>query len=70
MLVWHTGLDKHLVYFCVVDINGFLIAHCRDYRKDITGDDERDLPGNRRRIFDDPVSIDFHIAGSDIFRVL
>ncbi|TAM59583.1 methyl-accepting chemotaxis protein [bacterium] len=54
----YTARDKHLIYFCIVDINGFLIAHYRDYRKDITGDDELDLPGNRiKRIFDDPVGI-------------
>ncbi|TAM76314.1 methyl-accepting chemotaxis protein [bacterium] len=54
----YTALDKHIVYLCVVDINGFLIAHYRDYRKDITGDDERDLPGNRiKRVFDDHVGI-------------
>lgn len=51
-------LDGGKCYFCVVDLNGFLMVHYKDFCKDITGDDAVDLAGNRvKRIFDDPVGI-------------
>jgi methyl-accepting chemotaxis protein len=45
-------------YACIVDINGFLTMHAKKYREPITGDNARDLTGNRvKRIFDDPTGI-------------
>jgi methyl-accepting chemotaxis protein len=54
----HGFRDPAIAFVCVVDLNGFLTMHRRDYRQDITGDRERDLAGNRvKRFFDDPVAL-------------
>lgn len=47
-----------LAYICIVDINGFVVAHVKKYRQDITGDKDKDLSGNRiKRIFENEVVI-------------
>jgi len=50
--------DPAIVMVCIVDLNGFITMHRSDYRRDLTGDAERDRAGNRiKRIFDQPVGI-------------
>jgi methyl-accepting chemotaxis protein len=34
----HGFRDPALTFVCVVDVNGYLTMHRRDYRQDITGD--------------------------------
>ena len=54
----HGFRDPALTFVCLVDLNGFLTMHRRDYRQDITGDKQRDLAGNRvKRFFDDRVAL-------------
>jgi len=54
----HGFRDPALTFICIVDLNGFLTMHRRDYRKDITGDKQRDLAGNRiKRFFEDQVAL-------------
>jgi methyl-accepting chemotaxis protein len=54
----HGFRDPAIAFMCVVDLNGFLTMHRRDYRQDITGNRERDLAGNRvKRIIDNPVAL-------------
>jgi len=54
----HGFRDPAIVFMCIVDLNGFLTMHRRDYRQDITGDRGRDLNGNRvKRFFDEPVAL-------------
>jgi methyl-accepting chemotaxis protein len=50
--------DPAIVMVCVVDLNGFITMHRSDYRRDISGDADRDRAGNRvKRIFDQAVGI-------------
>ena len=50
--------DESVVYAVAVDINGYLPTHNTRYQKPITGDQKKDLVGNRtKRIFNDPVGI-------------
>jgi methyl-accepting chemotaxis protein len=66
----HGYRDPALVFMCVVDINGFLTMHRRDYRQDITGDRERDLAGNRvKRFFEEEVALRAARVGLDAQRV-
>ncbi|MDB5042960.1 MAG: methyl-accepting chemotaxis protein, partial [Candidatus Eremiobacteraeota bacterium] len=54
----HGFRDPALTFVCVVDVNGYLTMHRRDYRQDITGDHARDLAGNRvKRFFDESTSL-------------
>jgi methyl-accepting chemotaxis protein len=54
----HGFRDPAVVFICIVDLNGYLTMHRRDYRQDITGDRARDLNGNRvKRFFDEPVAL-------------
>lgn len=50
--------DDSVVYAVAVDVNGYLPTHNTRYQKPITGDQKKDLVGNRtKRIFNDPVGI-------------
>ncbi len=50
--------DESVVYAVAVDVNGYLPTHNTRYQKPITGDQKKDLVGNRtKRIFNDPVGI-------------
>jgi len=50
--------DESVVYAVAVDTNGYLPTHNTRYQKPITGDQKKDLVGNRtKRIFNDPVGI-------------
>jgi methyl-accepting chemotaxis protein len=50
--------DESVVYAVAVDTNGFLPTHNTRYQQPITGDQQKDLVGNRtKRIFNDPVGI-------------
>jgi methyl-accepting chemotaxis protein len=50
--------DESVVYAVAVDINGYLPTHNTRYQQPITGDQQKDLVGNRtKRIFNDPVGI-------------
>ncbi|HEY4439760.1 MAG TPA: methyl-accepting chemotaxis protein [Candidatus Elarobacter sp.] len=54
----HGFRDPAIEFICIVDLNGYLTMHRRDYRRDFTGDRERDLVGNRvKRFFDEPTSL-------------
>lgn len=47
------------VYAVGVDENGYLPTHNTRYQKPLTGDEEKDLVGNRtKRIFNDPVGLE------------
>jgi len=50
--------DESVVYAVAVDTNGYLPTHNTRYQQAITGDQEKDLVGNRtKRIFNDPVGL-------------
>jgi HAMP domain-containing protein len=51
--------DESVVFAVAVDTNGYLPTHNTRYQKPITGDQQKDLVGNRtKRIFNDPVGIE------------
>ncbi|MBF0225582.1 MAG: HAMP domain-containing protein [Desulfobacterales bacterium] len=51
-------LDDSVVFAVAVDVNGYLPTHNTRYTKEITGDKEKDLVGNRtKRVFNDSVGI-------------
>lgn len=50
--------DDSVVYAVAVDYNGYLPTHNSRYQQPITGDQQKDLVGNRtKRMFNDPVGI-------------
>ncbi len=50
--------DGSVVFAVAVDKNGYLPTHNTRYQQPITGDQQRDLVGNRtKRIFNDPVGL-------------
>lgn len=50
--------DESVVFAVAVDVNGYLPTHNTRYQQPITGDQQKDLVGNRtKRIFNDPVGI-------------
>ncbi|WP_321368955.1 HAMP domain-containing protein [uncultured Desulfuromusa sp.] len=50
--------DDSVVFAVTVDINGYLPTHNTRYQQPITGDQKRDLIGNRtKRIFNDEIGI-------------
>ncbi len=50
--------DDSVVFAVAVDTNGYLPTHNTRYQKAITGDQKKDLVGNRtKRIFNDPVGL-------------
>ncbi|NOY13131.1 MAG: HAMP domain-containing protein, partial [Deltaproteobacteria bacterium] len=50
--------DDSVVFAVAVDINGYLPTHNTRYQQPITGDQQRDLTGNRtKRIFNDEIGI-------------
>ena len=50
--------DDSVVFAVAVDVNGYLPTHNTRYQQPITGDQQKDLVGNRtKRIFNDPVGI-------------
>lgn len=50
--------DDSVVYAVAVDVNGYLPTHNTRYQQPITGDQQKDLVGNRtKRIFNDPVGL-------------
>jgi len=50
--------DESVVYAVAVDGNGYLPTHNTRYQKPITGDQQKDLVGNRtKRMFNDPVGL-------------
>jgi len=50
--------DESVVYAVAVDTNGYLPTHNTRYQQPISGDQKKDLVGNRtKRIFNDPVGI-------------
>jgi len=54
----HGFRDSAITFICIVDVNGFLTMHRKDYRQDISGDKQRDLAGNRiKRFFEDQVAL-------------
>jgi len=51
-------LDKSVVFAVAVDKNGYLPTHNTRYQQPITGDQAKDLVGNRtKRVFNDPVGL-------------
>ncbi len=51
-------LDKSVVFAVAVDKNGYLPTHNSRYQQPITGDQKKDLVGNRtKRVFNDPVGL-------------
>ena len=54
----HGFRDPALTFICVVDVNGYLTMHRRDYRQDITGDRAHDFASNRvKRFFEEETSL-------------
>lgn len=50
--------DESVVFAVAVDVNGYLPTHNTRYQKPITGDQAKDLVGNRtKRIFNDPIGL-------------
>jgi len=50
--------DESIVYAVAVDHNGYLPTHNTRYQQPISGDQQKDLVGNRtKRIFNDPVGL-------------
>ncbi len=50
--------DESVVYAVAVDGNGYLPTHNSRYQQPITGDQQKDLVGNRtKRIFNDPIGL-------------
>lgn len=50
--------DESVVFAVAVDSNGYLPTHNTKYQQPITGDQQRDLTGNRtKRIFNDPIGL-------------
>lgn len=48
--------EKALAYAIACDVNGYVPTHNRRYSQPLTGDEQKDMLGNRtKRIFDDPV---------------
>ncbi len=51
-------LDKSIVFAVAVDKNGYLPTHNSRFQQPITGDQKKDLVGNRtKRVFNDPVGL-------------
>lgn len=62
----HGFRDAAVEFVCVVDLNGFLTMHRRDYRRAFTGDAERDKVDNRiKRFFDAPTELRAARVGLD-----
>ena len=62
----HGFRDAAMIFMCVVDVNGYVAMHRRDFRRDITGDAARDLAYNRiKRFFEDPVALRSARVGLD-----
>lgn len=54
----HAGHDPKIVFASVTDLNGFFIMGPKSLRRDITGNRDADLAGNRiKRIFDDATGL-------------
>lgn len=50
--------DESVVFAVAVDSNGYLPTHNTKYQQPISGDQQRDLIGNRtKRIFNDPIGL-------------
>ena len=50
--------DESVVFAVAVDTNGYLPTHNTRYQRPITGDQQKDLVGNRtKRIFNDPIGL-------------
>lgn len=50
--------DESVVFAVAVDKNGYLPTHNTRYQRPITGDQQKDLVGNRtKRIFNDPIGL-------------
>lgn len=50
--------DESVVFAVAVDSNGYLPTHNTRYQQPISGDQQRDLVGNRtKRIFNDPIGL-------------
>ena len=50
--------DESVVFAVAVDTNGYLPTHNTRYQQPITGDQQKDLVGNRtKRIFNDPIGL-------------
>jgi methyl-accepting chemotaxis protein len=48
--------DKAIVYAASMDVNGYCPTHNKRFSQPLTGDEKKDLAGNRtKRLFDDPV---------------
>lgn len=58
------GADPRLSYLGIMDLQGFLFMHGAQFRKDITGDVERDQTGNRTKRFFDAPELHHIIRGS------
>ncbi len=51
-------LDKSVIFAVAVDKNGYLPTHNTRFQQPITGDQKKDLVGNRtKRVFNDPVGL-------------
>jgi methyl-accepting chemotaxis protein len=62
----HGFRDPAVTFICIVDVNGYLTMHRRDYRQDITGDHARDLACNRiKRFFEEETSLRAARVGLD-----
>jgi methyl-accepting chemotaxis protein len=54
----HGFRSTTIEFVCIVDLNGFLTMHRRDYRQDFTGSVELDKVGNRvKRFFEGPTEL-------------
>ena len=50
--------DKSVVFAIAVDANGYLPTHNSRFQQPITGDQQKDLVGNRtKRVFNDPIGL-------------
>jgi len=50
--------DESVVFAVAVDVNGYLPTHNSRYQQPITGDQKKDLVGNRtKRMFNDPIGL-------------
>ena len=51
-------VDKSVIFAVAVDVNGYLPTHNSRFQQPITGDQKKDMVGNRtKRMFNDPVGI-------------
>jgi HAMP domain-containing protein len=61
--------DNSVVYAVAVDVNGYLPTHNTRYQQPITGDQKKDLVGNRtKRMFNDPVGLKAAQNDQETFR--